>query len=37
MRRVMGREMVCHRSRDEVQADLDHLNPALKKSRHYRK
>ena len=34
---VMGREMVYHRSRDEVQADLDRLNPALKKSRRFRK
>jgi len=29
---VMGREMVFHRSREQVQADPDHDNPALKKS-----
>lgn len=34
---VMGREIVYHRSRDEVQADLDRDNPALKKSRSFRK
>ena len=34
---VMGREIVYHRSRDEVQADLDHDNPALKKSRTFKK
>ncbi len=27
---VMGREMVFHRSREQVQADPDHDNPALK-------
>lgn len=31
--RVMGREIVYERSRDEVQADIDRLNPKLKKSR----
>ncbi len=30
---VMGREIVFHRSRDEVQADLDHDDPNLKHSR----
>ena len=30
---VMGREIVYERSRDQVQADIDRLNPALKKSR----
>ncbi len=30
---VMGREIVYERSRAQVQADLDRLNPALKKSR----
>jgi hypothetical protein len=34
---VMGRELVYHRSRELVQADLDHDNPALKKSRSFRK
>lgn len=31
--KVMGREIVYKRSPEEVQADLDRLNPALKKSR----
>ncbi|MDX1513172.1 MAG: hypothetical protein R3174_05450 [Gammaproteobacteria bacterium] len=31
--KVMGREIVYERSRDKVQADLDRLNPRLKKSR----
>jgi hypothetical protein len=30
---VMGREIVYERSRDQVQADLDMLNPALRESR----
>lgn len=34
---VMGREIVYHRSREQVQADLDRVNPALKKSRTFRK
>ena len=34
---VMGREIVYHRSRDQVQADLDRDNPALKKSRTFKK
>jgi hypothetical protein len=29
---VMGREIVYQRSRDQVQADIDRLNPALKQS-----
>ncbi len=31
--KVMGREIVYERSREQVQADLDRLNPALKKPR----
>jgi hypothetical protein len=30
---VMGRELIYARSRDQVQADIDILNPALRKSR----
>ena len=30
---VMGRELVYARSRDQVQADIDMLNPVLRKSR----
>ena len=30
---VMGREIVYERSRAQVQADIDRLNPALRKSR----
>ena len=30
---VMGRELIYERSRDQVQADLDLRNPALRKSR----
>jgi hypothetical protein len=30
---VMGREIVYERSREQVQADLDMLNPALRESR----
>ena len=29
---VMGREIVYERSRDQVQADIDRLNPALRQS-----
>jgi hypothetical protein len=29
---VMGRELVYERSREQVQADLDRLNPALRQS-----
>jgi hypothetical protein len=29
----MGREIIYERSRDKVQADIDMLNPTLKKSR----
>ena len=34
---IMGREIVYHRSREQVQADLDRDNPALKKSRIFKK
>ncbi len=34
---IMGREIVYHRSVDEVQAELDSINPALKKSRTFKK
>lgn len=30
---AMGRELIYERSRDQVQADIDRLNPALRKSR----
>ncbi|HVY06775.1 MAG TPA: hypothetical protein VHB46_12430 [Burkholderiales bacterium] len=30
---VMGRELIYERSREQVQADIDKLNPALRKSR----
>ena len=30
---IGGREVVYERSRDRVQADIDRLNPALRKSR----
>lgn len=30
---VMGRELLYERSREQVQADLDRVNPALRKSR----
>jgi hypothetical protein len=30
---VMGREVVYERSRDEVQADIERLNPALRRPR----
>jgi hypothetical protein len=29
----MGRELIYERSRVQVQADIDRLNPALRKSR----
>lgn len=32
---VMGREIVYKQSREQVQAELDKLNPALKKSRRF--
>ena len=32
---IMGREIVYNRSREQVQADLDAVNPALKKSRRF--
>lgn len=31
--RVMGREIVYERSREQVQADIDRLNPKLRRSR----
>lgn len=30
---VMGREIVYERSREQVQADIDRVNPALRKAR----
>ena len=30
---IMGRELIYERSREKVQADIDMLNPVLKKSR----
>ena len=30
---IMGREVVYERSREQVQADIDRLNPNLKRSR----
>ncbi len=30
---VMGREIVYERSREQVQADIDRVNPAMRKSR----
>jgi hypothetical protein len=33
---VMGREMVFHRSREEVQADIDHDDPNMKHSRTFK-
>ena len=34
---IMGRELIYHRSREQVQADLDRVNPAMKKSRIFKK
>ena len=34
---VMGREIVYHRSREQVQTDLDRVLPALKVSRKFKK
>jgi hypothetical protein len=31
--KIMGREIVYERSRDQVQADIDRLNPRLRKPR----
>ena len=31
--KIMGREIVYERSREQVQADIDRLNPHLRKSR----
>lgn len=33
--RVMGREVVYERSRKQVEADIDKLNPALRRPRRY--
>ncbi len=30
---AMGRELIYERSREQVQADIDRVNPALRKSR----
>ena len=30
---ILGREVVYERSREQVQADIDRVNPALRKSR----
>jgi hypothetical protein len=32
---VMGREIVYERSREQVQADIDRLNPAVRKSKRW--
>lgn len=32
---AMGREIVYERSREQVQADIDRLNPTLRKSRRF--
>lgn len=34
---VLGREIIYHRSVEDVQAELDQNNPALKKSRTFKK
>tara|TARA_R110000782_G_scaffold33826_2_gene81309 strand:- start:3368 stop:3640 length:273 start_codon:yes stop_codon:yes gene_type:complete len=34
---VLGREIIYHYSREQVQAELDEVNPALKKSRSFKK
>ena len=34
---VMGREIIYHRSREQVQADLDLVDPRLKVSRKFKK
>jgi hypothetical protein len=34
---VLGREMIYHCSQKEVQAELDQVNPKLKKSRTFKK
>jgi hypothetical protein len=34
---VLGREMIYHRSVEEVQEELDQANPALRKSRTFKK
>jgi hypothetical protein len=32
---VMGREIIYHKSREQVQSELDKVNPAMKKSRRF--
>jgi len=34
---VLGREIIYHCSREQVQSELDEINPALKKSRSFKK
>ncbi len=34
---VLGREIIYHCSRKQVQTELDEINPALKKSRSFKK
>ncbi len=34
---IMGREIIYHHSREQVQAELDQANPSLKKSRTFKK
>ena len=33
---VLGREIIYHCSREQVQSELDEINPALKKSRKFK-
>ena len=37
VRSVLGREIIYHCSREQVQSELDEINPALKKSRSFKK
>lgn len=34
---VLGREIIYHCSREQIQSELDEINPALKKSRSFKK
>ncbi len=34
---VLGREIIYHCSREQVQSELDEINPALKKSRSFKR
>ena len=34
---VLGREIIYHCSREQVQSELDEINPAMKKSRSFKK